>query len=374
MPIPERPLDVLHVSQPTEAGVARIVADLAAGQVRRGWRVGVACPSAGPLARWVTTAGGTHLEWAATRAPGPRVVAEIRRLRRCVESFRPDVIHLHSAKAGLAGRLLLRGRKPCAFEPNSWSFEAVEGPVAAAARAWERRGGRWCDVVVCVSEAERRVGEDAGIDARYRLVPNGIDLGVVTPASADDRAAARSRLALPDEPTVVCVGRLSPQKGQDLLLDAWPRILRHVPDARLYLVGDGPSRASLEERRVERVTFAGHRTDVPDWLAAADVVTMPSRWEGCSLAMLEALGRGRSVVAFDVSGAAEAIDGDAGEVLRPGDLDGLARSLTERLADPTRADDEGRAGRRRIEERHDLRVTETAVAEIYAEVLAARGL
>jgi glycosyltransferase involved in cell wall biosynthesis len=366
-------LAVLHVSQPTEAGVARIAADLARGQVERGWRVAVASPAAGALPEWARAAGATHLDWAASRAPGPTVGAEVRRLRRCIESFRPDVLHLHSSKAGLAGRLLTRGRSPAIFEPNAWSFEALTGPAAAAARVWERRGARWCDAIVCVSEAERDLGVAAGIRAAWRVIPNGVDLEMLMPATAQDRSRARAELGIEDVPTVVCVGRLSRQKGQDWLLDAWPGVVRRVANARLYLVGDGPERQSLEAHSVPAVRFVGQRDDVPKWLAASDVVVMPSRWEGCSLAMLEAMARARSVVATDVSGAREAIDGDAGAVITIEDATALTAALADRLLDPSLVDDEGRAGRARMEERHDLRATEDAIARLYGEVLAARS-
>jgi glycosyltransferase involved in cell wall biosynthesis len=367
-----RTLSVLHVSQPTEAGVARIASDLAADQVRRGWRVGVASPIEGELPGWTSAAGAVHLGWRATRSPGPGVAGEIRRLRRLVREFAPDLVHLHSSKAGLAGRLLLRGKVPTVFEPNAWSFEALSGSVAAVARAWERRGARWADAIVCVSRAEMDLGRTAGIDGAWHVIPNGIDLQRFTEAVSEDRAAARRVLGLPDAPSVVCIGRLSEQKGQDLLLDAWSIVLASRPDARLYFVGDGPDRATLEERNLPGVHLLGRRDDVPTWLAATDLVAMPSRWEGCSLAMLEALARGRSVVASDVSGAREAIADDAGSVVPIGDVHALASAIAERLGDPELTEGEGRAGRRRAEESHDLKKTTQQIADLYAEVLAAR--
>ena len=242
-----RTLSVLHVSQPTEAGVARIAADLAADQVRRGWRVGVASPAEGALPGWTSAAGGTHLEWRAGRSPGPGIFGEARRLRRCIRAFEPDVVHLHSSKAGFAGRLLLRGKMPTVFEPNAWSFEALKGRMAAAARWWERRGAGWSDAIVCVSRAEMELGREARIEGAWHLIPNGIDLQRIPAAAAEDRSAARRVLGLSDEPVVVCIGRLSKQKGQDLLLDAWPIVLATRPQARLYLIGEGPDREALED-------------------------------------------------------------------------------------------------------------------------------
>ncbi|MGH2754660.1 MAG: glycosyltransferase [Actinomycetota bacterium] len=366
-------LSVLHVAQPTEAGVARIAADLAADQVERGWRVAVACPPDGSLPAWVRSVGAQHLEWRAGRSPGPALPREVAALRRVVARFDPDLVHLHSSKAGLVGRLLLRRRRPTVFEPNAWSFEAVDGPIAGMVRAWERRGSRWTDAIICVSRAEMDLGRAAGIEGEWRVIPNGIDLHRFPPASRDDLQAARRILGIPDDPMVVCVGRLSEQKGQDLLLDAWPLVLAACSEARLYLVGDGPERTTLETRGSARVGLVGERADVPAWLAAADVVAMPSRWEGCSLTMLEAMARARSIVASDVSGAREALDEGAGRVVPIGNVAVLGAAIVERLKDPGLRDSEGRTGRRRAEERHDLRKTSQQIADEYEAILARRG-
>ena len=362
-------LRVLHVAQPLTEGVPRSVGRLVVGQVERGFDVAVACPAASVAAATARDAGARHVVWEATREPGPSVVPETRRLARILRSERPDVLHLHSSKAGLAGRLAARGRLPTVFQPRGWSFEAVSGPTRAAAVAWERFGARWAAAIVCVSEGERARGESEGIDARWRVIANGVDLQEHTAADDGDRARAREQLDLGDGPLAVCVGRLSRQKGQDVLLDAWPEVLRRAPAAHLALVGDGPARDELVQRGTQNVVFAGNRSDVSDWLAAADVVALPSRWEGMSLAMLEAMARARSVVASDVSGARDALGDDAGAVVPVEDADAFANAVVERLLDPRRAEAEGRAGRARAEARHDIKRTNEAMANLYLELL-----
>jgi glycosyltransferase involved in cell wall biosynthesis len=280
----------------------------------------------------------------------------------------PDVVHLHSSKAGLAGRLAVRARRPTIFQPHAWSFDAVDGLVRRGALVWERVAVRWTDAVVCVSEAERRRGEDAGVRGAWRVIPNGVDLAALTPATSGERAAARARLGLPANPLVVCVGRLSRQKGQDVLLAAWPAVRRQVPAAHLALVGDGPEGARLRSGSPEDVLFVGLRDDVPDWLAAADVVAAPSRWEGMSIALLEALARARPVVAADTPGAAEAIGDEAGAVVPIEDASRLADELVVRLRAPRRAQIEGRKGRERVERLFDLRRTTAAHAALYEEL------
>jgi glycosyltransferase involved in cell wall biosynthesis len=175
-----------------------------------------------------------------------------------------------------------------------------------------------------------------------------------------------------DEPLAVVVGRLSHQKGQDVMLRAWDETRAQVPGAALVLVGDGPERERLESGAPAGVRFAGQVADAAGWLAAADVVVMPSRWEGAPLVLLEAMARARSVVATDVAGAAEAVAPGCGEVVPVGDHHALARAAAERLLDRERADREGAAGRRRVEQSYDARTSCERMAEVYEEVLARR--
>jgi glycosyltransferase involved in cell wall biosynthesis len=358
------PLSILHVSQPTDGGVAGYVVDVVADQVARGWRVVVASPPWDDLGGRVEASGAEHVHWTAGRAPGPGAFLDARRLRRIVDRVEPALVHLHSSKAGLAGRLALRGRVPTIFQPHAWSFEAVRGPVRAAALSWERRAAPW-GTILCVSEGERRRGEEHGIRADWRVIPNGVDLDEWREASPHEREAARRILELEDRPTVVCVGRLCRQKGQDVLLEAWPEVAARVPDAQLLLVGDGPDATKLRRAAGKSVRLAGRRTDVGSWLAAADVVAQPSRWEGMSIGMLEAMATGRSIVASDVAGAAEALGGDAGALVPPEDPTALADALAERLLDPAKAAAEGRRARERVEGSHDLRTMTAALAGLY---------
>jgi glycosyltransferase involved in cell wall biosynthesis len=367
-------LSVLHVSQPVGVGVPDVVAALVRDQVARGWNVFVASPpEERPLRAAVLAAGATHAEWRASRTPGRGLVSEIAELRRIVSRAAPELIHLHSSVAGLDGRLLLRGSLPTVFQPHGWSFHALRGRLRAVGVAWERLGARWADEIICVSEDERDVGKRAGISGRWRLIKNGVDLHVFAEAGPEARSSARERLGLaPDDPMVVCVSRLSQQKGQDMLVQSWPLVRREVPEARLFLIGDGPQLDELRRTAGAGVTFTGRRNDVPDWIAAADVVALPSRWEGMSLAMLEAMARGRSVVSTDVGGARETIGERAGAVVarepRP-----FASALIERLLDPGRAAAEGAHGRRIVEAGHDLRKTADEVAATYLEILERRG-
>jgi glycosyltransferase involved in cell wall biosynthesis len=368
---------VLHVAQPTEYGVGRYVGDLVGAQVAAGWAVTVACPPDGPLSHTVTEHGARFVPWEATRGPGPAVRHEVARLRQLVATDDPDVVHLHSSKAGLAGRAALRRSRPTIFQPHAWSFLAGPSPVRALSRQWERRASKWCDAIVCGSRGEQQHGVRAGIEAPWHVVPNAIDLTRFPAAGPAERHDARRRCGLAERPTVVCVGRLCPQKGQDVLLDAWPAVLAALPTAQLLLVGDGPDRSAIEARSLPGVHLVGHQRDVTPWLWAADVVVQPSRYETMALSMLEAMASARTVVAADIEGAREALGPEAGRVagalVTPGDPAGLSVSLTRRLTDPDLAAAEGRVGRQRVEARYHTESVRAGLERVVEHVLARRA-
>lgn len=383
-------LTVLHLVQPVDGGVARVVTDLVRAQVRDGVRAVVACPPGDGLAADAAGAGAEVVPWAAGRSPGPGLPGETARAARVVREVRPDLLHAHSAKAGLAGRLAVRGRIPTVFQPHAWSFEAVGGPTAYAALRWERWAARWATRVLCVSESERRTGERAGIDARWAVVPNGVDLDHFTPESRgtpDSRTtpdggppdAARGLRATlpalsdlgPADRLVVCVGRLCPQKGQDLLLRAWPEVTARLPDARLVLVGDGPDRDRLLRDAPEGVLFAGATRDAVPWYRAADVVVQPSRWEGMALAPLEAMACGRPVVMTDVDGARESLPPGQERLclVPPGDPGALAQALLGLLTNPGVCATAARRALNHVRTTYDVRRTTSSVADLYRDVL-----
>jgi glycosyltransferase involved in cell wall biosynthesis len=408
---PEPGTRVLHLAQPVDGGVARVVLDLARAQLASGLQVTVACPG-GRLAAGLRELGAEVRHWRAGRSPGPGLPGEVRRLARLIDEVRPELVHAHSAKAGLAGRLAVRGRVPTVYQPHAWSFEAVGGLTAALALRWERWGARWADRVVCVSEAERATGIRAGVRATCTVIPNGIDLdrfrpapealrpepelpcptpriprpqrkapcqNPEVPAAAHHTASGAARAAvLPGlgatAPLVVCVGRLCRQKGQDVLLRAWEDVLGAVPQARLALVGDGPDSAGLRRRAHPSVLFTGAVDDVVPFYRAADIVVLPSRWEGMALAPLEALACARTVVLTDVDGARESLPPALAArcLVPPEDPVALAGAIAGLLTDPPLRAALGDQGRRHVLSTHDVRHTAEQVAALYRELLGAR--
>jgi len=288
-------------------------------------------------------------------------------LARLIEETAPEVVHLHSSKAGLAGRLAVRGRLPTLFQPHGWSWLAVRGAVAAATVRWERLATRWTDVIVCVGDGEAEQGRTNGVRGNYAVVRNGVDLDRFRPAR-EARTANRARLGIdPRARLAVCVGRVTRQKGQDVLLAAWPQISARCADAELCVVGDGDLLPTLWAQAPPGVRFCT-ADDVLPWYAAADVVVLPSRWEGLSLTLLEALASGRPVVATAIDGLAEALPHSSGALVRPEDPGALAAEVVRRFDDPALVQTESQAAARhavKFDARrtfdHLAAVTETAV-------------
>jgi glycosyltransferase involved in cell wall biosynthesis len=367
-----RRLHVLHVAVPTSWGVANVALGYIQHQVERGWQVTVACPSDGYLGYEARALGAAVQWWDAGHAG--RMLGATSRLSRIIETVEPDVVHLHSARAGLIGRLVIRNRLPTIYQPHAWPFLAASGGVRPAWLRWERYATRWATGLVCVSESERDLAERFGLVAPTAVVPNGVDVTVFRPQGERDRVAARKRLALEDVPTVVCVGRLTLQKGQQDLLADWPEIRAAVPEAQLVLVGDGPDRRALARQAagLEGVQLVGARSDVPFWLAAADVVVIPSRWEGMTLVPLEAMACARSVVATDVAGIVDSVPESAGEIVPADDGPALIEAVVRRLTDSELTEEEGWNGRSHVERNHDVNSSARQLAGVYLRLVGAR--
>ncbi|OQO89328.1 alpha-(1-2)-phosphatidylinositol mannosyltransferase [Saccharomonospora piscinae] len=228
-----------------------------------------------------------------------------------------------------------------------------------------RRIGDTTDVVTFVSRYTRhRFASAFGPGAGLEHLPSGVDTEVFRPDDAA-RARLRRRYRLGDRPTVVCVSRLVPRKGQDALVTALPELRRRVPGATLLLVGGGPYRAKLTALAqrcgvAEHVVFTGSvpSSELPAHYTAGDVFAMPARTrgagldvEGLGIVYLEASAAGLPVVAGHSGGAPETVlDEVTGHVVDGRQRHQLVETLAALLADPVRARRMGQAGRRWVGE------------------------
>jgi len=228
------------------------------------------------------------------------------------------------------------------------------------ARSVLRRIGDDTDVVTFVSRYTRsRFAPAFGPNASLEYLPSGVDTDRFRPDPAG-RAELRARYRLGERPTVVCLSRLVPRKGQDMLIKAWPSIRRRVDGAALVIVGSGPFLASLRKLAracgvADHVTFTGGvpAAELPAHHALADVFAMPCRTrgagmdvEGLGIVFLEASATGVPVIAGDSGGAPETVQHNkTGLVVDGRSVSRVADAVTELLTDRDRAAAMGAAGR-----------------------------
>lgn len=350
---------VLHVAEPTTGGVMELVSRLIQEQRRRDHDVHLLVPSSFPPA-----IGTSRHNWTVDRRRPWSVPSALRELHDLVLQVRPDVVHLHSFVAGVLGRLPLvvdLRAVPVVYQPHAWPFDLFSNPLLAGiVRGWERVASSRTSVLAVNCRDELLQGRRAGVHTRGFPLSVIVDLmHFVVPTNAE-RAASRAALGMRDRRVVVVVGRLGRQKGQDLLVSAWED--QPLEDTDLFLVGPGDttSLAGLAPTQWgESIHSIGEVEDVRPWLWAADVLALPSRYEGESLAVAEALACGLPVVATAVNGAFEAVsDGPVprgGAVVPLGDMEELLKQVRRRLDDIVLRHRESRQARQRAVAMFDAR-------------------
>ncbi|MFF4653435.1 glycosyltransferase family 4 protein [Streptomyces sp. NPDC001380] len=365
---------VLVVAAST-GGVGAHVRSLAQGLVAHGLKVTVCGPAAtDPLFGFSETGARFH-PVEITPSSGPRSdAAAIGELRRAFTGA--GVVHAHGLRAGLLSDLALRtaGRVP-GMRPQTPLVVTVHhallgtGMERRLMRLMERRVARAADLLLgASSDLVARARELGAGDARLGPVA-----APPLPAPTLDRAAARAALpgADGDRPVVLAVGRLAPQKGFDLLLDASREFTGPGPRPLVLIAGEGPEGAALRDRAEAEglpVRLLGHRTDVPDLLAAADVVVISSCWEARPLVAQEALRAGVPLVATAVGGLPELV-GDAAVLVPHGDPRALGRAVADLLADAPRRALLAEQGRAQSETWPDEAATVAQVLSVYDELV-----
>ena len=279
-------------------------------------------------------------------------------LARLLRDWRPDIVHTHSSKGGFVGRLAARlARVPhVVHSVHGWSFNGdMSSLLRSTIVGLERLSARFTDVLVVVSSTDqpRGLSRKIGRVHQYVLIRSGIDLARFQVRPDDVAATRRSLGATEDGLLVGTVGRLADAKDPLLMVDAFAKVLVEAPEATFVWVGDGPLRDATAQRAAslgigDRFRLVGLRRDIPEIVAGFDVFALSSRWEGLPRTITEAMASGTPVVATRVGGTVDAIDdGRTGFLVRPGDADGLARSIVALLRDPAERSRMGAAGRHR---------------------------
>jgi glycosyltransferase involved in cell wall biosynthesis len=337
----------------------------------------VIAPTAPAFEAQVQALGAQVVKWKLAHVLD--VVALIR-LLRLLQTYHVDLVHIHSPRAALFGRVASRLLKlPVVVTVHLPSYYFVYGQnVRARCKRWMYRcvetilNYGLTNRLIYVSSHVCREALDLGLAPRGRtmVIENGIDL--VPFASSDQTRLVREALGIPLEATVLCcVGRLDGQKGIDILLEAICILEPERRTLRVWLVGDGPQRTVLEAQSRQlgleaSVQFLGFRRDVPNLLKASDIFVLPSRYEAMPMTILEAMAAGLPSVVTNVGDNAFLVEhGVTGFVTPLEDPVALAEALRQLLADPALCHRMGESARQRVEAYSDLRMVQR-IQEVYA--------
>jgi glycosyltransferase involved in cell wall biosynthesis len=290
-------------------------------------------------------------------------------VKQALRRFRPNIVHAHSAKAGLVGRVAawLEGL-PVVFTAHGWAFtEGIAERSRRLALFLEKRAVTLSDGIICVSEYDRQLALSLGVGSASLLscIHNGVPEVAANLQNCD---YANKVLR------VISVARLDAQKDHILLLEA----LHELKNMKweLELIGDGPLTEAVQRHLdalglSDRVIFSGLCNDVPARLACADIFVLVSNWEGLPLSILEAMRASLPVVASDVGGVAESVtDGVTGFLVPRGDKASLTQRLESLLLDAGLRQQMGRAGRFRYENEFSFGVMYERTHQLYRDVLA----
>ena len=361
------PLRIVHVDAEKgfSGGEAQVFL-LLEGLRGHGHEVLLACP---PESRSEAEARRRGIAVAAVRMASDLDLGAVSKLRRAIETFAPDLVHLHTGRAtwlgGLAARFAgvpaITTRRMDRRIRRNWRNRLIYGPLVARA--------------VAISPAVQEALLAAGVHpAKVSTIPSSVDPATIAPRVA--REATRRALEVPEGAVVLLVlASLIRRKGIDVLLDA---LAASGPDLVVWIAGEGPERPALESQAerlglAPRVRFLGRREDAADLLAACDVYVLPSRREGLGVSALEAMAARRPVVATRVGGLGDAVaDGRTGLLVPPEDAAGLARALERVRADPELRRRLGDAGPARLAEGFLASQMVAAYEKLYRSVLQER--
>lgn len=291
--------------------------------------------------------------------------------RRWLKAYGADLVHVH-AGIGWEGHDLVRAARAVGV-PVIRTEHLPDLLTSPVQQAEYRAMLLSVDGRIAVSQAVAQSFRGRG-SGRLQVVQNGI----APQQPSRTRQEVRTELGLsPDASLVLTIARLTPQKGHDVLLAAVPAVLERHSSAKFVFVGTGPEQSTIAATAKaaglsDAVTLLGARTDVPDWLGAADLFVLPSHFEGLPLAVLEAMAAGVPVIATAIGGMAEALGDDYPFLVPPGDAPALAASINAALSDQASAASLAEKNRQRFAHRFEARRMGEQTASIYRSLLSAQ--
>jgi len=303
-------------------------------------------------------------------------------IKRILRDFKPDVVHTHSAKGGVLGRMAAHALRTSAIvhTVHGAPFHSYQGRAARCLFRWcETYAARRCHAMVSVADAMTDLLVDARVAPRdkFTTIYSGMDVEPFAAAS-DHRLKTRDEFGFTDQHVVIGkIARLFHLKGHEYLIEAAGRVVQQCPHVRFLLVGDGLLREELQRQIAEAdlsdyFRFVGLVPPgrIPALLGAMDVLVHVSLREGLARALPQALIAGKPVVSYDVDGAREvAITGETGFLVPPKQVGPLADALIELASDSQLRERMGQEGKERFTEQFRHETMTRQLHELYEGLL-----
>ncbi len=378
MSVPALPVVVNLISSPFYGGPERQIVGTSRALIPVYRAIVGTFPDGGKSRALAAAAAEAGLPTFTLESDTPHFGAMVRDLIRVLRSERASLVCAHGYKGDLVGRAAAWvAGIPCVSVSHGWTAESRKMRFYDQL---DRTVLRFMDAVIGVSDAQADKVRRCGVaPARVRTIRNAIDPSAYGRRDPRERARLEALFARPPRRIVGAIGRLSPEKGFDVLLAAIGSIKHAHPELAVVIFGDGPLRATLQHQidvlgLKERVVLAGFASDLSSVTPAFDLFVLPSHTEGLPVVVLEAMASSVPVVATAVGGTPEAIGGsDCGTLVPPADPVRLAAAIVDVLADENRRRTMGEAGRARVEALFTFGTHANAYRETFDWVRAPRA-
>ena len=384
------PVRIAHVQLlPILSGVQKVSLDEFSLLNRQTFEPHLICQSTGAFPQAVTQWGvQNHTAPSLKRAIAP--LADYRAYRELVALFRkikPHIVHTHSSKTGLLGRMAAaKAKVPVIVHTvHGFAFPATRSRLKRMLfMGCERLGGRYCDGLVCLNSDDETIAtRDLHVpSSRVFRVPNGVHLDQFQPITdpKTKQKVQEDKFGKGQGPVVLMVGRLWKQKNPCMFVEAACQLLDQGCQARFFLAGDGPLRKELEQKIQERgyqeqIRLLGWRSDIQELLPASDLFVLPSNWEGLPLVLLEAAACGVPVVATDIAGNRDALlNGETGLLCQKNNPDDLATNIKWLVEDEAMRESMVQKSYAHAVANYDIHHRHDAIMKLYADLLTQKGL
>ena len=351
-------------------GITSYLFTLAKGLIKRGHSVHI-ISSGGNMEKEFLSAGVRimNLNIRTKSELDPRIYFALKPLKQYIKENHIDIVHAQTRITQVMGSLLKKSTGRPFISTGHGYFKA------RLSRKWVPC---WGDAVIAISSAvERHLADDFGVEKqKIHLIESGIDLAEFAPIDETVRAEHRNRFNLGKEFIVGMIARLSDVKGPDILVEAMHGVLKHIPNAKLLLVGEGRMEGELRSmvKRLkldEHVRFFSIVNQTREMLSLFDIFAMPSRQEGLGLSIMEAQATGLPVVATRVGGIPSLIEnGKTGILIEPENSGALTEAIIKLFEDKDRLGTIGIAGRKFIQQNYSSDTMVDKTAKLYKSLLS----